>query len=79
VNFVLTVRPEDWPVAVSVKDESRFSSVGENSLFRMLPYSSASADSSLSSREDDSSWMTSLTVSPAAQPEPKMTTVSPGL
>ncbi len=78
VNFAEAVRPEAAPVAVSVKEAPRSASVTENSLLTMTPFSSASEVRPVSAPSDESRWMSSRTVSPAAQPVPWMTTVSPG-
>lgn len=69
---------EATPVAVKVKEAPRCSSVSENSLLRMTPYSFASEVRTVSALSDDSRWRLRRTVSPAAQPVPWMTTVSPG-
>ena len=77
-NVVSAVRPEEPPVAVSVNvtPMSKISTL--KSVFVKSPFSSANAVSWRSGSNCGSSCRIRTTVSPGSQPEPVMTTFSPG-
>src|SRR5438034_847385 len=77
-NVVSAVRPEEPPVAVSVNVTPMSKTSTLKSVFVKSPFSSANAVSWRSGSNSGSSCRIRTTVSLGSQPEPVMTTFSPG-
>src|SRR5437667_80738 len=78
VNVICSVSPDELPVAVSVNVTPMSKTSTLKSVFVKSPFASATAVSWRSESISGSSCRTRTTVSPGSQPEPVMTTVSPG-
>src|SRR5438445_15935 len=78
VNVVWTVSPDEVSVAVSVNVTPMSKTSTMKSVFVKSPLASATVVSWRSGSISGSSCRTRTTVSPGSQPEPVMTTVSPG-
>src|SRR5439155_9137139 len=78
VNVVSAVRREEAPVAVSLNVTPMSKTSTMKSVLVKSPFASATAVSWRGGSNSGSSYRTKSTVSPGSQPEPVMTTVSPG-
>src|SRR5437773_1269827 len=78
VNVICSVSPDELPVAVSVNVTPMSKTSTLKSVFVKSPFASAYAVSWRSGSNCGSSCRIRTTVSPGSQPEPVMTTFSPG-